>query len=146
MYRLPRRMIDETFTTLRSCGAGVRECQLFWASAWSDPLDLTHVIHPKHYSDAHGSALDNAWISKFWVDLADRDLGVRVQVHTHPCEAFHSQTDDAFPLIHEAGFLSLVIPDFATGPASFNRAYLTEIQPDGSWSEVAVGERFTVYE
>jgi hypothetical protein len=145
MYRLPRRMIDETFTTLRSCGAGERECQLFWASAWIDPPGLTHVIHPKHYSNAHGSALDTAWISKFWVDLADHDLGVRVQVHTHPGEAFHSQTDDAFPLVHEAGFLSLVIPDFACGRVGFERAYLTEIQQDGSWREVAIAERFSVH-
>ena len=144
MYRLPRRMIEETFATFRSCGAGERECQLYWASPWSDPLRLTDLVHPKHTSSYYGLSLDSAWISSFWLALADRDLGVRVQVHTHPGEAFHSETDDAFPLIHEAGFLSLVIPDFAYGPVGFERAYLTEIQADGSWQQVPISERFSV--
>ena len=141
MYRLPRRIVDETFATFRSCGAGERECQLYWGSPWGNPAGLTHLIHPKHKSTFHGLTLDSAWISTFWLDLADRDLGVRVQVHTHPGEAFHSLTDDAFPLIHEAGFLSLVIPDFAMGPIGFQNAYLTEIQPDGRWHQVPIGER-----
>lgn len=146
MYRLPRRMIDETFATLRSCGAGERECQLYWASPWSDPLALTELVHPKHRSNFQGSTLDSAWISRFWLDLADRELGVRVQVHTHPGEAFHSATDDAYPLIHETGFLSLVIPDFATGPVGFRRAYLTEIQTDGGWREVPISARLLIDE
>jgi hypothetical protein len=146
MYRLPRRMIDETFATFRSCGAGKRECQLYWASSWDDPFTLTDVVHPAHASSFGGVLLDGAWISKFWLQLADRGLGVRVQVHTHPGEAFHSKTDDDFPLIHEAGFLSLVIPDFALGPIGFDRAYLTEIQPDGRWRQLPIGERLAFYD
>lgn len=146
MYRLPRRMIDETFATFRSCGAGKRECQLYWASSWDEPLALTHLIHPKHKSSAYALSLDDDWITKFWLNLADERLGVRVQVHTHPGEAFHSRTDDAFPLIHEAGFLSLVIPDFAFGSVGFDRAYLTEIQSDGSWKEVPISSRLEVHD
>ena len=144
MYRLPRRMIDETFATFRSCGAGKRECQLYWTSSWDDPSALTDVVHPNHGSSFGSVLLDGAWISRFWLQLADKGLGVRVQVHTHPGEAFHSKTDDDFPLIHEAGFLSLVIPDFALGSVGFDRAYLTEIQTDGSWRQVAIEERLAV--
>jgi hypothetical protein len=146
MYRVPRRMIDETFAILRSCGAGERECQLYWASPWDEPLSLIHVVHPNHSSSFGGVTLDEAWINKFWVELADSGLGVRVQVHTHPSEAFHSKTDDDFPLIHEVGFLSLVIPDFAHGPVGFDHAYLTEIQPDGRWRQVTIGSRFDVHD
>lgn len=35
------------------------------------------------------------------------------QVHTHPTDAYHSSTDDHFPLVTLRGALSLVIPDFA---------------------------------
>jgi hypothetical protein len=142
MYRLPRRMIDETFAIFRSCGAGKRECQLYWVSSWDDQMTLSQVVHPKHKSSYAGLSLDDAWISSFWLDLADRGLGVRAQVHTHPGAAFHSKTDDDFPLIHEAGFLSLVIPDFALGAVGFDRTYLTEIQPDGTWKEVSINSRF----
>src|SRR5688572_3679882 len=119
MYTLPRRMIDETFATFRSCGAGKRECQLYWASPWDQAQIITEVIHPEHLSSFGGVKLNGAWINEFWCQLADLGLGVRVQVHTHPNEAFHSRTDDEFPLIHEIGFLSLVIPDFALGPVGF---------------------------
>ena len=36
-----------------------------------------------------------------------------IQVHSHPTEAFHSDTDDAYPIVTTLGGLSLVVPDFA---------------------------------
>ena len=146
MYRLPRRMIDETFAILRSCGAGERECMVCWASPWEDPSALSDVIHVQHRATSVIVDVDGGWLNRIWLDLADQGLGVRVQIHTHGAEAGHSEIDDAFPLIHETAFLSLVIPDFAFGPVGFERAYLTEIQPDGSWSQVPVGSRFLVHE
>jgi hypothetical protein len=35
------------------------------------------------------------------------------QVHTHPSSAYHSDTDDHYPLVTLIGALSLVIPNFA---------------------------------
>lgn len=143
-YRLPRRMIEETFATLRSCGANARECQLYWASPWSDASQLTHVVHPRHASSYGGLSIESDWLGEFWSELAEKDLGVRVQVHTHPGAAFHSPTDDAYPLLFDPGFLSLVIPNFAMGPVGFKDAYLTEIQPDGSWKQVKISEALHV--
>ncbi|MDE1468325.1 hypothetical protein [Aurantiacibacter sp. D1-12] len=137
-------MIEETFHVLRSCGDNRRECQLYWVSSWNDPLKLLEVVHPRHLSSAYALSIDSGWINEFWNDLADRGMGVRVQVHTHPSEAFHSATDDAYPLLPEAGFLSLVIPDFAMGPVGFDRAYLTEIQSDGSWQQVDIEARIQI--
>lgn len=141
MYSLPRRMLDESFAIFRSCGGNQRECQLYWLSEWETPLDLVEVSHPRHTASACGLSIDSGWINKFWNDLSQRRRSVHVQVHTHPGAAFHSAVDDAFPLLCHAGFLSLVIPDFAMGPVGFERAYLTELQPDGGWSEVAIESR-----
>lgn len=88
--------------------------------------------------------LDDQWVSEFWLELGDVNMGIRVQVHTHPGEAFHSPTDDAFPIIHKPGFLSLVIPNFGLGPVGFDEAFLTEIQPDGRWQEVAIPSRLVL--
>lgn len=143
-YRLPRRMIEETFSIFRSCGDNQRECQLYWASPWSDPLNLTEVVHPTHKSGRYGLSIDDAWITRFWNHLSEQGSGVRIQVHTHPEEAFHSATDDTFPLLFDPGFLSLVIPDFAMGPVGFRNAYLTEIQPDGGWQQVDIASRIIV--
>lgn len=146
VFKLPRRMIEETFSIFRSCGDNQRECQLYWTSPWSAPQTLTEVVHPKHYSGRYGLSIDGDWISRFWNELSDRGLGVRIQVHTHPEEAFHSATDDTFPLLFNPGFLSLVIPDFAMGPVGFREAYLTEIQPGGTWKQVDIASRIIVDE
>ena len=144
VYSLPNRMIEETFATFRSCGANKQECQLYWLSPWSNPLELTEVVHPKHWASRQGLSVNSKWIDLFWNDLAQRGVGVRVQVHTHPSEAFHSATDDVFPLLFDAGFLSLVIPDFAMGPIGFRKAYLTEIQSNGRWKEVDIDSRIFI--
>ncbi len=143
-YHMPRRMIEKTFAIFRSCGENQRECQLYWASPWADPINLSEVVHPMHNSGRYGLSIDDAWISRFWQHLSEQSLGVRVQVHTHPEEAFHSATDDAFPLLFDAGFLSLVIPNFAMGAADLRDAYLTEIQPDGTWNQVDIASRIVI--
>jgi hypothetical protein len=112
MYRLPRRILEETFAHFRGCGRGRRECQVLWVSPWDAPDTITKAVHPEHEAHIGGFVLDDRWLNNFWLTLAGENLGVRIQVHTHPGEAFHSPTDDAFPIIHTAGFLSLVIPIF----------------------------------
>lgn len=144
MYTLPNILLEETFGYLRDCGCGRRECQSLWLSSWEVPETITRVVHPKHRAHAGGYVVDDAWLNMFWMELGALNMGVRVQIHTHPNEAFHSMSDDAFPIIHRVGFLSLVIPNFAIGPVGFNDAYLTEIQGDGSWKEVPVTSRLRV--
>jgi len=140
VYRLPRRILDQTFANFRGCGRGRRECQVLWVSPWDAADTISRAVHPEHEAHAGGFVLDDRWLNDFWFRLAQENLGVRIQVHTHPAEAFHSPTDDAFPMIHTVGFLSLVIPNFALGPIGFQDAFLTEIQADGHWREVPIGE------
>lgn len=144
MYVLPRRMLQGTFEKLRACGGNQRECQLFWLSTWQEPTKLVEVVHPRHTSSRAGLNVDSDWITEFWNQLSRSEHSVSVQVHTHPREAFHSAVDDAYPLLCHAGFLSLVIPDFAMGPIGFDHAYLAEIQADGHWKQVAISSRISL--
>lgn len=146
MFRLQRSMIEETFEILRSCGSNRHECQIYWLSRWDSLSTITEIAHPLHISSRAGLCIDSDWISKFWLELARRNLGVRVQIHTHPEEAFHSATDDEFPLLHNVGFLSLVIPNFAMGPVGMQDAFLTEMQPNGSWRQVDIHSRIQIDE
>jgi hypothetical protein len=143
-YKVPFCLLSRTFDHFRRCGEGRRECQALWTSAWQSPQAITDVVHPLHRANAGGFSLDSAWLNAFWMHLADNGTGVRVQVHTHPGEAFHSSTDDAFPIVHTPGFLSLVIPNFAMGPIGFKEAYLAEIANDGRWLEILCEERLEI--
>jgi len=143
-YRIPAALLAETFDVFRQCGGGQRECQLLWTSPWSEPEGIKAVVHPQHRAHAGGFELASDWVNRFWRDLARTGSGIRVQIHTHPHHAFHSSIDDAFPIIHSVGFLSLVIPDFALGRIGFDRAYLAEIGPDGQWREVTPESRLEI--
>lgn len=108
--------------------------------------DICAVVHPRHRANGGGFEIDSAWISEFWLELARTGRGIRVQVHTHPFDAFHSAIDDSYPIIHSTSFLSLVIPDYGLGPVGFERAYLAEIDARGRWQEVPIASRLEVVE
>lgn len=143
-YSLPGALLKETFAHFRRCGAGMRECQALLVGPWSRPACIERVVHPDHRAHAYGFQVDKAWHARFWNELAANGEGVRVQVHTHPGAAFHSATDDAYPIVQTAGFLSLVIPNFAMDPIGFRDAYLAEIQPDGRWVQVDISAKIEV--
>jgi hypothetical protein len=138
LYQVPHAILDKTFARFRSCGSGARECQILWTSRWNNLPLVDRCIHPSHAAHAGGFEVDGDWLGWLADELAATRSGVRVQVHTHPGAAFHSEIDDAFPAVHTAGFLSLVIPRFATGSVGMDGAYLAELQADGSWREVDI--------
>lgn len=144
MLAIPRSLLEDTFRHLRKCGQGRAECQVLWIGPWASPESITAVAHPKHLAHTSGFEIDSFWISSFWKELSNAQVGIRCQVHTHPGRAFHSQTDDDWPVVHTAGFLSLVIPDFARGEICLDRVYLAELQKNGEWQEVRQCARIKV--
>jgi hypothetical protein len=142
--RLSKALLTRTFEQLRNCGGGRRECQVLWVGPWADPLSIDRVLHPKHTATAAHIHVEDDWISSLWMMLADEHAGVRVQVHTHPGDAYHSATDDAFPAVHTTGFLSLVIPNFAQGQIGFDRAFLARLDEVGTWREVSIPDYLEV--
>lgn len=131
-----RTLLGETFETLRRCGRGRRECQVLWLSSWAAPDAIRRIVHPSHSAHGGGFAVESRWVTALWLDLAKAVEGVRIQVHTHPGAAFHSKTDDDWPIVRTPGFLSLVIPNFALGPISLADSYLAMMGTDGGWHEV----------
>lgn len=144
MIYVPRLILEETAEHLRHCGRGIHECQVVWVGAWARPHRVERVVHPRHKAHGGGFQVDDSWLTRFWYELSARGEGVRVQVHTHPAEAFHSFTDDEFPMVHTPGFLSLVIPDFGAALPCLERAYLAELQNDGRWSEAKLSSKINV--
>jgi hypothetical protein len=145
-YRIARALLSESFDMFRACGQGARECQLLWLSDWSEQHLIHRLVHPYHRAHAHGFEVDGAWLNRFWLELAQKGCGIRMQVHTHPLSAFHSPVDDRYPFIHTPGFLSLVIPNFGLSEIGFEGAYLTQIQADGRWCGVSIPEHIEVVE
>jgi proteasome lid subunit RPN8/RPN11 len=133
----------ETLGHFRNCGQGKAECVAYLVGRIEEEHPVK-TVHPQHASSARFYELDEGWLNDFWIGLARDHERVLIQVHTHAGLAFHSPTDDAWPIVHTAGFLSLVLPGFALDDACLRDAFLAELQPDGTWRQVPVASRISV--
>ena len=126
---LVERSIDEFW----NCSGGRHECVAYWLAMQAQPRDVVEVVHPDHTASVLGYAVDGAWLTRFSFDLADRGVTAVAQVHTHPgMSVDHSETDDEFVLVPSAGFLSIVVPDFARDFTS-SRWGIHVLEPSGRW-------------
>ena len=132
---------SSTLAMLRSCGAGRRECVVYWVGPVSDPGLVTRAVHPDHTASPSHYEVDGAWHTGFWLHLANTQEQVRVQVHTHGGRAFHSVRDNKNALIYTFGFLSLVLPGFAMSDECRKTAFLAEVAANGCWKHISVGSR-----
>lgn len=99
--------------------AGRQGFELFvlWTGVVSDAtFQVNHVHVPRQtsYQEEEGLhvRVDGDELHKLNVWLYEHGEALGVQIHTHPAEAFHSDTDDAFPMVTMLGGLSIVVPDF----------------------------------
>jgi len=68
------------------------------------------------------------------------------QVHSHPGEAYHSDTDDDLAVINQLGGLSIVVPDFAREDFSLETAAVYRRVPDNAWLELSPVEAKSLIE
>ncbi|MBY5720603.1 hypothetical protein HFO33_29110 [Rhizobium leguminosarum] len=68
--------------------------------------------------------------------LFDNSLRMLAQIHSHPTDAYHSDTDDENALATAVGSLSLVVPDFARGPADLSQTAVYRLNRAGKWIAV----------
>lgn len=142
MIKVSAELVRRTVGELRRCGVGRRECVVYWVAAQSRPDEVVDVIHPTHLASRFGYEIDSGWLTQFMFSLAD-DLRMAIaQVHTHPGPFVdHSPTDDEFVLVPSPGFVSIVVPEFATSddPADWG---VHVLEASGRWrtdrSEIAL--------
>ena len=144
MIRLPSGLLLETFQALRLCGEGKFECVAYWIGPSSNS-EVDGIEHPVHSRSPFGYEVDDGWLTEFCWRLFQFRRSVKAQVHTHPGRAFHSPTDDEFPIVSQPGFISVVIPGFARGEETLDGAWVGRLRPDGEWQRLpGATEVFTI--
>jgi hypothetical protein len=133
---ITKDILRTTFQILRDCGRGRTECAVFWSGPANSAL-VDGVEHPIHERSPFGYEVETNWLTGFCQRLASSNRSVKVQVHTHPTVAFHSLTDDRWPIVSQPGFLSIVIPTFAMGKPSLEGAWIGRLRADGKWRRVS---------
>jgi MOSC domain-containing protein YiiM len=117
-FRVPRELVHTTEEELRRAGREGYELFVLWSGVASgDTIKVitAHVPNQTSYKTKQGLLVrvEGNALHKLNVWLYEHEQILTAQVHAHPTNAFHSTTDDSFPIVTELGGLSLVAPDFA---------------------------------
>ena len=148
-YLVPRSILLESASTLRSLSAGVRESVVLWIGTHcSGNARVNRIVIPrqiasrKHFDVPLKERLDIAQTI-----LQEREK-LLVQLHTHPGKAFHSELDDRLALPRHTGAMSIVIANFAINwNGDLRQASVNLHVGGGVWTELdpnTVSALFTV--
>lgn len=117
LYTVPAAIVRETEKSLRLAGRSGMECFVLWSGLISGSefqVRTAHVPRQTSYRlesglmvRVDGDALHqlNSWLYRNNEVLA-------IQIHAHPTEAYHSSTDDTYPIVTAEGSVSIVAADF----------------------------------
>lgn len=139
-FRVPANICDETDAQLREAGKIRAERFVLWSGViiGSDfQVRTMHVPRQTAYRLPEGLCVrvEGAELHRLNVWLFENQERLAVQVHAHPTDAYHSETDDTYPIVTTRGGLSLVIPDFARAGVRGPGTALYRLGMSG-WDEV----------
>ena len=116
--KVPTDVIDRTISHLRAVGSHGYEGFALWVGQREQNLfAVKECVIPQQEGmrSERGVCVSvgpeelhrlNVWLYQKKYQLVG-------QVHSHPTDAYHSDTDDTFPIATTLGSISVVIPDFA---------------------------------
>lgn len=129
---------EETIALLRE--AGQRECVLLWLGRREANIQrIVNVYRPLQESTIDYFEIPRAGMAALMQRLRAQDFYVVSQVHTHPCEAFHSHADDKWAIVRHVGALSVVLPYFADSTTAENfleQAAIYQLDSANAWIEL----------
>jgi hypothetical protein len=142
-FVVPERLLSRTFDVLREAGRSGNEAFVLWGGTKrvSDFLFIeAYVPRQEAIQSDEGLLVVVAGEALFEANRAFYETGLimAAQVHSHPTSAFHSETDDGYPLITLEGGLSLVIPDFAAADLEQREGWALFRLMAGKWESAAV--------
>lgn len=116
-FRIQASAIRQTVEAIRSAGQNGYELFVVWSGTYDDDIFTVSKVHiPKQtsYKSTFGLCVrvDGPELHRLnmWLYKAQQVVGA--QVHGHPADAFHSETDNTYPIATLDGSLSIVLPLF----------------------------------
>ncbi len=143
---LPLDCIESACQHMRSVGMQRLEgVALFAGHEKEDSFYIEKTIIPKQkaYSLESGLlyAIPGDELHRINVMLYENNMSLVAQIHSHPTRAYHSATDDAYPVITTVGGISIVVPNFASGPVSITNWAVYRLSIDNYWTELNLKEK-----
>lgn len=138
-FQVPASIIEQSEEALRSAGADGYEAFVLWSGRQEGRLFSVRTVHvPKQDSYRLDSGLcvrvDGNELHRLNVWLYQAGEILAVQVHAHPDDAYHSETDDTYPIVATLGGLSIVAAEFCRMGLLTSSTAIYRLYPDG-WIE-----------
>lgn len=141
--KLPRVCIKAAYNHIRQVGRERLEGVVLFAGTYNPEgklFSVSETIVPKQVSVNIDQgllyAVDGEELHRINVYLHSTKQILVAQLHSHPSEAYHSSTDDAFPIITKVGGFSIVVPNFGVEEFSLDKWAVFRLSEDGSWNEL----------
>lgn len=142
---VPHDLALEAHGHLRKAGEYGLEGMALWAGLRDGVVfRVTHTIIPKQHGVRSAAGVSVSIgpdeLHRLNVWLFENQLTLVAQLHSHPTDAYHSDTDDAFPIATTAGSLSLVIPDFARRSFALPECAVYRLSAAGIWEGLSTSD------
>lgn len=116
-FSVPKKVVSSTERSLHAAGRDGYELFVLWSGQLDGSqfnVRTAHVPPQTSYRLETGLCVrvDGKALHQLNVWLFESGETLGAQIHAHPTGAYHSETDDTFPIVTILGGLSLVVPDF----------------------------------
>ena len=116
-FRIQASAMRETEQAIRSAGQRGYESFVLWSGTRDGDMFTVAKVHiPAQTSYKLDAGLcvrvDGSELHRLNVWLYEARQVIGAQVHSHPGYAYHSETDDAYPMATLSGSISIVLPFF----------------------------------
>lgn len=144
---LPKSCAVQAYEWMHSQGKNYKEGVALWAGVQeADSFLIKRTIIPKQTAGSHEDGLiyvvDGTELHRINVELFDSGMRLFAQIHSHPKEAYHSDTDDAFPIVTVLGGVSVVVPNFAKGNINIAEWAVYRYCSETGWTLINRNETF----
>jgi hypothetical protein len=140
-FDFQKACLNGAYSFLKKAGNKSYEAvALFAGKIEDDKAFISDVICPLQESSRTQFGLmytvDGAELHRINMWLYKNKLKLIAQIHSHPTEAYHSETDDEFPIVTTLGGLSIVVPHFAQDPINHLDWAYYRLFAETSWKEL----------
>lgn len=149
-FIVPLDLVDKTLEPLQTAGEHGYEAFVLWGGHAVDDrtCEFVSAFFPEQTTSRReeGLLVVVEGDALFRVNRAFYEQGLTLagQVHSHPTDAYHSDTDDAYPLMTLIGGLSVVVPDFgARGRERLDEWAWYRLVGPGDWAPLGNETRIT---
>ncbi len=139
-FHVASNVVCETERSLLKAGRRGYERFVLWSGVILDELAhlrTAHVPRQTSYKTRDGLLVrvPGDALHQLNVWLYENNETLVAQIHAHPTDAYHSDTDDTYPIVTTLGGLSIVVPDFAQHGVACSGTVVYRLVNDG-WLEL----------